>query len=110
MHEEIQQLGWAAAVERILFGVQEDLPDPDPQVPPEVRAGILRAYDERIDVFCHVFGFPSPDDLATLHLHEWERREAAVVPPPQHDTRWYSSTYRAVARQEGRSLALDRDD
>jgi hypothetical protein len=99
VHEELRQLGWAAAVEGVLLGTLEALPDPRPEVPPDVRAGILRAYAARIDVFCDVFGFPCPRHLWTLPLDEWRRREQAVVPPPAHYTRWYPSTYRAVLVQ-----------
>jgi hypothetical protein len=102
VHEGIRQLGWAAAVEAILRGTRDDLPRPRPEVPDDVRSGILRAYDERIDVFCHVFGFPQPDYLRTMHRDEWLRREHAVVPPPANYRRWYSSTYRVIAREAGR--------
>lgn len=102
VHEEIRQLGWAPAVEATLRGTRDDLPPPSPEVPDEVRAGILRAYDERIDVFCYAFGFPRPDYLRSMHRDEELRREHAVVPPPTSYRRWYPSTYRAVARAAGR--------
>jgi hypothetical protein len=79
-------------------------PPPHPEVPDEVRAGILRAYDERIDVFCYVFGFPQPDYLRTMHRDEMKRRELAVVRPPTNFRRWYSATVRAIVRETRRPV------
>ena len=57
----------------------------------------------KIDVFCHVFGFDGPDYLGKMHVDEWRRREAAVIPPPSDFKRWYPSTLRAVLAELKRS-------
>lgn len=106
VHEEIRQLGWASAVEGILLGNQEELPPPRPDVPVDVREGILRAYDERVDVFCRVFGFREPEYLRTIPVDERRRREQAIVPPPKSYRRWYPSTLRAVVQEAGRPSHL----
>jgi hypothetical protein len=103
VHEEIQQIGWQAAVEGILLGTQDELGEPLPTVPWEVRRGVLRAYREKTDVFCHVFGIEGPDYLGKMHVDEWRRREAAVIPPPSDYKRWYPSTLRAVLAELKRS-------
>jgi hypothetical protein len=99
VHEEIHQIGWAARVEGILLGRFDSLGPPAPDVPPEVRAGIARAYSEQVDVFCHALGFPCPDALRKVPASEWRRREDEVVPPPPSG-RWFASTYRAIVAEE----------
>jgi hypothetical protein len=107
-HEQIRQLGWAEPVARIVLATQDELPTPVPDVPADVRRGMLRAYDEQIDVFWDVFGFDPPDYLGTLDDDELRRREESVVRPPINYTRWYDSTYRAVV--QGRDGNLDQFD
>jgi hypothetical protein len=104
VHEELAQLGLASAIRAILRAERQELPEPDPDLPAEVRDGILRAYDDRADVFSHVFGFPAPTYMASLNIAERQSREAAYAPPPTKYTRWYWSTYRAVARRAGYSV------
>jgi hypothetical protein len=101
LHEELHQLGLRAAIEGVLSAASDVLGEPQPLVPDEVRAAILRAYHERVDVYCHVFGFPSPGYLYDLDFDEWRRREDAAVLPPAGYSRWYSSTLRAVVEQAG---------
>jgi hypothetical protein len=103
VHAEIRQVGWQPAVEGILLGSQDALGDPHPTVPAEVREGVLAAYRGSTDVFCHVFGFESPDHLWTMHIDEWHAREDAVIPPPPGDERWYPSTLRAILAELKRS-------
>jgi hypothetical protein len=104
VHEEIRQLGLADVVTEILAGRRDALPDPDPDVTPEARAAIVKAFDDRVDVFCTAFGFPSPAYMRKMHRDEWRRREAAAIPEPTGYSRWYWPTLRAVARRAGRSV------
>jgi hypothetical protein len=103
-HEEIRQLGLAGVVTEVLAGGRDDLPDPDPDVTPEARAAIVKAFDDRLDVLCPAFGLPSPAYLHEMHRDEWNRRQAAAIPAPSGYSKWYWATFRAVARRAGRSI------
>jgi hypothetical protein len=103
-HEEIRQLGLAELVTDILAGRRDDLPDPDPDVTDEARAAIIKAFDDRLDVLCSAFGFPSPTYIGKMHRDEWDRRQAAAIPAPSGYSKWYWATFRAVARRAGRSV------
>ena len=104
-HEEIRQLGLDHAIRDIFQNRRNDLPHPNPAVPDDVRTGILRAYDERLDVLCGIFGFAEPDYVTTLPFEERARRQDAVIPPGTTWTRWYPATIREVARRAGRVIA-----
>ena len=98
--------GVRGAIQEVIRGARNDLPPPPPTVPDEVREGVLRAYRERVDVFCPVFGFPGPPHLGKVHLDEWRRRQDAYAPPPPTG-RWYWSVYRAIAKQAGYPISSD---
>lgn len=104
LHEELVQLGMHEAIESVVTGRTDDLARPTPDVPDEVRAAIIRAYRDRVDVYCHVFGFESPGYMASMHFDERRRREAVAVPPPTDQSRWYDSTMRAVISEAGLPL------
>jgi len=104
VHEEIRQLGLADVVTEVLAGKRDDLPDSDPDVTPEARAAIVKAFDDRVDVLCPAFGLSSPEYLNKMHRDEWDRRQAAAIPAPSGYSKWYWSTFRAVARRAGRSV------
>lgn len=104
LHEELEQLGMRDAIEAVLAGRTEELAAPDPDVPDDIRAAIIRAYHDRVDVYCHVFGFDIPAHMYRMHIDEWRRREAAAVPPPEGRSKWYGSTLQAVVRRAGLPL------